>query len=65
MFGYKKYTVFFEAFGRKMKTEVVASSEERAKEIVKEKIVFHKVTAEKTNGDEVDQIFQKLMEILK
>ena len=38
-----KYTVYFELFGKKMKTDVEARNEEHAKGIVKSKIIFHKV----------------------
>lgn len=39
----KKYRVYFELYGKKLVTEVSALSEERAKQIIKDKIVFHKV----------------------
>jgi len=39
----KEYTVYFEIFGKKMKTTVMAFNEEQAKAFVKNKIVFHKV----------------------
>jgi hypothetical protein len=37
------YKVYFEVFGKKMKTDVFANSEEEAKKKVIERIVFHKV----------------------
>ena len=39
----KQFTVYFEIFGKKMKTTVFANTEEEAKRKVKDKIVFHKV----------------------
>lgn len=45
----KNYTLYFEVFGKKMKTQVMAESEEKAKEAIKNKIVFHKV--EKSNDE--------------
>ena len=39
----KKYTVFFEIYGKKLKTVVYAESEAKAREIVKNKVVFHKI----------------------
>ena len=39
-----KYTVYFELFTKKMKTEVIAANEQEAKEIIRNKIIFHKVT---------------------
>lgn len=54
----KNYTVFFEAFGKRMKMKVLAESiehaKEKVKEYVKEQIVFHKT--ELTKGDEFNQI---------
>ena len=41
--GLNKYTVYFELFGKKMKTDVEAKNEEHAKEIIKSKIIIHKV----------------------
>ena len=38
-----KYTVYFELFGKKMKTDVEAKNEDHAKEIIKSKIIFHNV----------------------
>lgn len=42
------YTIYFSIFNKKMKTTVKANSEEHAKSIVKDKIVFHKITCDKT-----------------
>jgi len=39
-----KYTVYFELFTKKMKTEVIAANEHEAKEIIRNKIIFYKVT---------------------
>lgn len=40
----KKYTVYFEIFGKKMKAYVLAESREHAKRIIRDKIIFHKVS---------------------
>ena len=37
------HIVYFELFGKKMKTEVLAKDANHAKEFVKSKIIFHKV----------------------
>jgi hypothetical protein len=34
------YTIYFEIFGKKMKTTVMAENEEKAREIVKNKLIF-------------------------
>jgi len=54
----KEYTIFFELFGKKMKTTIHALSEERAKERLKEKIIFHKVeeVKKKSKGELIDEI---------
>lgn len=40
----KEYIVYFEVFGKKMKTTVYANSEAEAKKKVLDAVVFHKVT---------------------
>jgi hypothetical protein len=39
----KKYMVYFSLFGKKMKTEILAFSEDDAKNTVSKKLKFHKV----------------------
>jgi hypothetical protein len=51
-----EYTLYFSLYGKKMKTTVSASSEQEAKQIVRDKIVFHKI--------ETNDIFQDLMDIV-
>jgi hypothetical protein len=52
----KEYTIWFEFFGRRMKTTVKAGSEAEARVQIRERIVFHKV--EKTeNKTTLDDIF--------
>ena len=56
----KKYTIYFEIFGKKMKTVILAESEENAKSILLRKVIFHKVEAEKIYNDNsnwVDDLF--------
>ena len=45
----KKYTVYFELYGKKMKTVVDARDTIDAKNIIKDKIIFHKIEADKSN----------------
>ena len=40
------YIIYFEIFGKKMKTIVNASSKLEAKKVVKNKIIFHKIEGE-------------------
>jgi hypothetical protein len=42
----KNFVVFFEIFGKKMKTTLRAKSEKEAKDIVAKRIIFHKVEVE-------------------
>ena len=51
------YTVYFEFYGRKMKTDVEADSSNEAKEIIRNKIKFDKVV----NNDDT---FQNLMDAM-
>ncbi len=41
--GTREYIVWFELFGQKMKTTVIATSEKEAKKKVQGRMVFHKV----------------------
>lgn len=52
------YTVFFELFGKKMKTTVLADSPEQAKQKVKDRIIFHKIKP-------ADDTFNNLMDLFK
>ena len=45
-----KYTILFEMFDRKMKITVDASNEEHAKELVADRIIFHKITLVENNN---------------
>jgi len=42
----KTYIIYFEIFGKKMKTIIEADNKSIAKQIVKNKIIFHKIIAE-------------------
>jgi hypothetical protein len=59
----KKYIVYFEIFGKKMKTEVFAMNEEQAMIAVKNKIIFHKVNSEAEES--FDQAVKSIMDYLK
>ena len=50
------YTIYFEFYGRKMKTDVEAGSSNEAKEIIRNKIIF-----KKTVLHDDDNAFQDLM----
>jgi hypothetical protein len=56
------YTVYFELYGKKMKTVVVAASTEHAKQIVKDKVVFYKVE-KKGNEQDVVDLFKNIFNI--
>lgn len=53
----KSYTVYFELFGRKMKTTVEAESAIKAKELIKSKIIFHDVEVKPDMYRKIDDIF--------
>ena len=57
----KTYTIFFELFGKKMKTDIQALTAERAKERLKSKIVFHKVTEKVEEPSKEDETVDRLM----
>lgn len=63
----KTYEVHFELFGIKMKTSVIAQSEDAARLMVFSKIKFHKIEP-KENPDLNDlskEMFEKLKEVFK
>ena len=51
-----EYAVYFEVFGKKMKTIINASNEEEAKYILMGKIVFHKVVPVNKNDNHFDTL---------
>lgn len=54
-----KYTVYFELFGHKMKTTVLAKNEQAAKDFVFNKIIFHKVEFVPENPNPIIDFFNK------
>jgi hypothetical protein len=57
----KKFTIYFELFGKKMKTTVLSDTEENAKKQVKDKIIFHKIEKE---SEFIDHFIDHFMDIL-
>lgn len=59
---YMKHTVYFELFGKKMKTVVFAESKEHATQMITDKIIFHKIEAEPIDDFErfINHIFSFL-----
>ena len=54
----KNFKVYFEVFGKKMKTTINASSKEDAENKVRNKIIFHKVEREVTHKQESPPKFE-------
>ena len=50
----KQYEVWFEVYGKKMKTTVLAKHEIEAKELIRKQIIFYKVEESKPNDPGVD-----------
>ena len=48
-----KYEVYFEFFGRKMRMEVEAATEQAAKNIITNRIIFHGVKLKKVSDDDI------------
>ena len=57
----KTYTVYFEIFGKKMKTTLKAESELQARVDIRNSITFHKVVEQMPEG----QMFERLKDIFK
>ena len=49
----KRYTVYFELFGKKMKTTVDAVNELQAQEYIRNQVIFHKVQQAAPTDDDV------------
>lgn len=50
----KQYEVWFEVYGKKMKTTVLAKHEIEAKELIRKQIIFYKVEESKPTDPGVD-----------
>lgn len=62
----KNHTVYFEIFGKKMRTNILAESENDAKLKIQNKIIFHKIVV--PADDEFNQIvdfFDSFIDSLK
>jgi 16S rRNA G966 N2-methylase RsmD len=53
----KKFTIYFEFYGRNMKATVLSDNEENAKKQLKNNIIFHKIEKE-------SEFFDDFMDIL-
>lgn len=60
----KEHTVYFEIFGKKMKTKVMAFNSDDAKNEVKKKIKFHKVIDNSKNCANFDGFFDMFKDLL-
>ena len=60
-----EYTVYFELFGKKMKTDVLAESKEHAENIIRNKIVFHKTIQISDGTKQAKQAFDDLLNIFR
>lgn len=58
----KTYIVYFEIFGKKMKTEVKAKDPAKARQQVIDKLIFHKVEV-KDNGFDIPDIFKDIFNL--
>ncbi len=65
----KEFEVYFELYGKKMKTTVSAYNETGAKKMVQEKIIFHKVVEKLDDNKDIkdfmgdDDAFNRIMDI--
>lgn len=59
----KKYAVYFEIYGKKMKVNVEAISKVQAENIVKSKLHIHKVV-EQRDADNTDEVVDFLKKAL-
>ena len=60
----KDFDVYFELFGKKMKTTVFAEDKNAAELAVKNKIIFHKIEESKSDFNKIDGFFGDIGDIL-
>lgn len=60
----KNYTIYFEIYGKKMKTTVMAINEENAKDLIISKIIFHKVEKSKDEFNQAIDIMDDMLNFL-
>lgn len=60
----REFTVYFDIYGKKMKTKVIANSETAAKQKVIEKMVFIKVEVEKSAFNSAIDILDDMNSVL-
>lgn len=61
----KIYTVYFEIYGKKMKTEVKAQDPAKARQQVIDKLIFHKVEIKENSSDIPDSFKDIFGDIFK
>lgn len=54
----KTYTIYFELYSKKMKTDIIAESAKEAKKLIIDKIIWHKI--EPKNDNDVFNIFKDI-----
>ena len=62
----RNFVVYFEIFGKKMKTTVLAETKELAEQEVRNTIIFHNTVQKKNDSfNKTVDIFDKINDILK
>lgn len=59
MLTMKAYMVYFEIYGKKMKTSVMARNRKEAEALVRERLTIHKIDEVKKDGLDVFDYFTK------
>lgn len=57
----KTYEIFFEIYGKKLKTTIEANSIDMAKAIIKDKIRFDKITELKSNNNDNNDLLDQML----
>lgn len=61
----KNFTVYFEIFGKKMKVKILCFNDVEARQIVRNKIKFHKVILDKSDGfNQATDVIDDIMNII-
>lgn len=60
----KNFVIYFEFYGRKIKTTVLSDNEENAKKVIINKINFHKIEKEDSQFNKYSDFFDNFMDII-
>lgn len=58
-----KFLIYFEIYGKKMKTEVEADNKQEARDVIRSALIFHKIEQFPEQENDIVKKLQKMMGI--